>query len=433
MRRREILAGLGALGLPGLAEAAGAPLRTYGFRQASDAAKLRIADVEIWQLTGTRQTDGIARQWQVNPLQVYPEHALGPYPADPRIPRQSYEHRALYLVLRTQGGLEGLYGAIDPEAAVVVERQLKEFLIGQDPLAIETAWDKLYRRNRHSRAGHYMMALSAVDNALWDLAGRHYGAPVYRLLGGPTRSSCEAYASCLGASVEPEAAARRATDLRQQGFTHQKWFFAHGPSHGAAGMQANVALVRSLREALGDDYEIMFDAYSGWDLEYARRWAGLAEPYRPRWIEEPFSSEKLDSFVQLRGETSIPVATGEHFYGRWEVNRFLRRDALDVVQADPEWCGGVSELVKICALASANDVHVIPHGHNIHAALHVVASQSPMTCPLVEYLVHFKPEKAHFEKQPLVPVEGHIALPERPGFGLVLDDDKIEKKERFRA
>ena len=76
------------------------------------------------------------------------------------------------------------------------------------------------------------------------------------------------------------------------------------------------------------------------------------------------------------------MATGEHFYGRWQVNRFLRADALDVVQADPEWCGGVSELVKICTLASANDVHVMPHGHNIHAALHVVASQSPMTWPM---------------------------------------------------
>ena len=124
------------------------------------------------------------------------------------------------------------------------------------------------------------------------------------------------------------------------------------------------------------------------------------------------------------------MATGEHFYGRWEVNRFLRADALDVVQADPEWCGGVSELVKICTLASANDVHVVPHGHNIHAALHVVASQSPMTCPLAEYLLRFKPHKCHFEKDPLVPLNGHIALPTRPGFGIELDESKIDRMER---
>jgi len=427
MRRRQVVGALGALG------ALGATRLAPSFAQQARAEPLKISDVETWQLTGNRQTEGIARQSQVQPLHVYPEHALGPYPKDPRVPRETREHRALYLKIRTNAGVEGLYGAVDPEAAVVVERQLKGFLVGKDPLAIEALWDKLYRLNRHSRAGHYMMALSAVDNALWDLAGRHFGVPVYRLLGGPTRPSVEAYASCLGDSVEPEFVAKRCVELREQGFSHQKWFFAHGPSHGTSGLLANVALVRTLREALGDDYEIMFDAFNGWDLGYAKRWAELAEPYRPLWIEEPFSSEKLDSFVELRRSTSIPVATGEHFYGRWEVNRFLRRDALDVVQADPEWCGGVSELVKICALASASDVQVVPHGHNIHAALHVVASQSPMTCPLAEYLVHFKPEKAHFEKEPLVPVDGRIALPTRPGFGIELDDSKIQKRERFRV
>jgi L-rhamnonate dehydratase len=367
----------------------------------------------------------------VTPLHVYPEHALGPYPDDPRVPVETYEHRVLYLKVRTDSGAEGFYGLVDPEAARVVEHQLRDFLIGQDPLAIATVWDKMYRFNRHSRAGHYMMAMSAVDNALWDLAGKHFGVPVYRLLGGPTRESVEAYASCLGSSVEPEAVARRSVELKGQGFRYQKWFFAHGPSHGTRGLLANVELVRTLRESLGEEYEIMFDAFSGWDLDYARDWARLAEPYRPRWIEEPFSSEKLQSFVELRRSTSIPVATGEHFYGRWEVNRFLRADALDVVQADPEWCGGVSELVKICTLASANDVHVVPHGHNIHAALHVIASQSPMTCPLAEYLLRFKPHKLHFEKNPPVPLNGRIALPARPGFGIELDESKIDRMERI--
>jgi len=313
----------------------------------------------------------------------------------------------------------------------VVEHQLRGFRVGQDALAIAKVWDQMYRYNRHSRAGHYMMAMSAVDNALWDLAGKHFGVPVYRLLGGPTRDSVEAYASCLGSSLEPEAVARRSVELKDEGFRYQKWFFAHGPGDGTRGLLANVELVRELREALGDAYEIMFDAFNGWDLDYAKRWAHLAEPYRPRWIEEPFSSEKVQSFVELRRSTSIPVATGEHFYGRWEVNRFLRADALDVVQADPEWCGGVSELVKICTLASASDVHVLPHGHNIHAALHVVASQSPMTCPQVEYLLRFVPHKTHFEKDPLVPVNGHIALPTRPGFGIEFDEAKIDRMERI--
>jgi L-alanine-DL-glutamate epimerase-like enolase superfamily enzyme len=392
---------------------------------------MAISDIEIWEVAGPRQTEPIAYQGQVAPLHIYPEHALGPYPADPRVPVETVEHRVLYVKVKTDAGLEGLYGLVDREAARVVQHQLRPFLIGQDPLAIAEVWDKMYRSNRHSRAGHYMMGMSAIDNALWDLAGKHFGVPVHRLLGGPTRESVEAYASCLGSSVEPEAVARRSVELKQQGFRYQKWFFPHGPSHGTKGLLANVELVRNLRRALGDEYEIMFDAFNGWDLDYAKDWAGLSEKYRPRWIEEPFSSEKLQSFVELRRSTSVPVATGEHFYGRWEVNRFLRADALDVVQADPEWCGGVSELVKICTLASANDLHVVPHGHNIHAALHVVASQSPMTCPLAEYLLHWKPHKTHFEKDPLVPVNGHIALPTRPGFGIELDESKIDRMERI--
>ncbi len=423
MRRRHVMGALGVLGAAPFAPA---------FAERARTERLAISEVEIWEVTGSRQTEPIAYQGQVTPLHIYPEHALGPYPDDPRVPVETVEHRVLYVKVKTDAGLEGLYGLVDREAARVVEHQLRDFLIGQDPLSIATVWDKMYRVNRHSRAGHYMMGISAIDNALWDLAGKHFGVPVYRLLGGPTRESVEAYASCLGSSVEPEAVARRSVELKQQGFRYQKWFFPYGPSQGTRGLLANVELVRNLRRALGDEYEIMFDAFNGWDLGYAKDWARMAEQYRPRWIEEAFSSEKLQSFVELRRSTSIPVATGEHFYGRWEVNRFLRADALDVVQADPEWCGGVSELVKICTLASANDVHVVPHGHNIHAALHVVASQSPMTCPLAEYLLHWKPHKTHFEKDPLVPVDGHIPLPTRPGFGIELDESKIDRMERIK-
>jgi L-rhamnonate dehydratase len=110
-----------------------------------------------------------------------------------------------------------------------------------------------------------------------------------------------------------------------------------------------------LRDAAGDDVELMFDAYSGWDLNYALEWAKQVEKYRPRWIEEAFHPEMIESFAALRRAVSFPVASGEHFYGRWEVERYLARSALNVVQADPEWCGGVSELVKICTVSSLHD------------------------------------------------------------------------------
>ncbi|HEU0120417.1 MAG TPA: enolase C-terminal domain-like protein [Bryobacteraceae bacterium] len=388
-----------------------------------------ISAVEMIRVEGRRKTEaGDAKgQHQVNPLHIYEEHRPAEYHERTK-PAGEVRASAYYLRIATKEGVEGLYGPIDTEAAIVVYQQLRNFLIGKDALAGETLWDKMYRSNRHSRSSHFMMAISAVDNALWDLRGRYFSTPVYRLLGGPTRKQVEVYGSCLGHSVEPERMRKTAAEFKRQGFRHQKWFMPLGPGDGAAGLQKNVDMVRHLREAVGNDADLMFDAFMGWDLNYAVQWAKQVEQYRPRWIEEAFHVDKLESFAALRRATTVPVATGEHFYGRWEVQHFLRADAITVVQADPEWCGGVSELMKICHIASAYDAQVIPHGHSIHSALHVVASQSPMTCPLVEYLISKMSSYYWFEKWDPKPVNGKITLPETPGFGIVLDEAKIEKR-----
>jgi L-alanine-DL-glutamate epimerase-like enolase superfamily enzyme len=335
---------------------------------------------------------------------------------------------ALYLVLKASGGVEGLYGPIDREVAIVIDQQLRGFLKGKDALAGETAWDQLYRLNRHSRGGHFLMAISAVDNALWDLRGRYFQAPVYRLLGGPSREEVEFYGSALGSSVEPEKVRTRAQELLAMGFRNQKWFLADGPARGAEGFARNVATAGILREVLGATGSFMFDVFNGWDLPYALRWCKEVESLRPRWLEEPFSSEKVDAYARLSASTTVPIATGEHFYGRWEVQRFLKADAIRVVQADPEWCGGVSELKKICTIASLYDVPVIPHGHNVHAALHVVASENPSTCPMGEYLVLKMGSYYHFDRHDPKPVGGKVALNGRPGFGMELETAKIEKR-----
>lgn len=177
----------------------------------------------------------------------------------------------------------------------------------------------------------------------------------------------------------------------------------------------------------------MFDTFSGWDLDYALEWAHQVEKYRPYWMEESTHPEKMESFAALRRSTTIPIASGEHFYGRWEVERYLEAGALSVVQADPEWCGGISELVKIGTVASLHDVRVIPHGHSIHAALHVIASQSPMTFPLAEYLINKMKTYYHFEKDPPVPKRAHFALPQQPGFGIEFDESKIESHKILRS
>jgi L-alanine-DL-glutamate epimerase-like enolase superfamily enzyme len=420
MRRRNFLSTFAAAGAP--------PAVAQG-QQTSSTGKLKINAVEMWRVEGRHDVlRGVNRQHQVQPLHIYDEHRPKPYRDDPQPTKATAPTSALYLKIKTDGGLEGIYGPVDFEAAFVVDRQLRPLLIGKDPLAGEALWDQMFRLNRHSRRGHFMMGISAVDNALWDLRGRYFNAPVYRLLGGPTRPAIQAYGSCLGFSVEPEAVRRKCVELKGQGFMHQKWFIAYGPGDGSAGLKKNVELVRNLRDSLGDDVDIMFDAFMGWNLDFAIAWAKQVEQYRPRWIEEAFAPDKIESFAQLRRSTSVPVATGEHFYNRWEVHDNLRAGAISVVQADPEWCGGVSELVKICHLASLFDAQVIPHGHSLHAALHVVASQSPMTCPLVEYLINKMSYYYEFEKHILRPEIGKITLPERPGFGIVLDEAKIEKQ-----
>ena len=418
MKRRTFLASLGAVPAVPVELSRGQP------------GSLSIRKVEVLQLEGKLTALALRPyQHQVQPLHIYPEFRPQPISGPTELIEANRTYRALYLRISTTDDVFGLYGPIDPEAAIVVDRQLRPFLEGKDPLAGEALWDQMFRSNRHSRRGHFMMAISAVDNTLWDLRGRYYNAPVYRLLGGPTRQRVRVYGSCLGFSVDPKAAAQKAAELAREGFVLQKWFLAYGPGDGAAGLEQNVALVRELWQAVGSEVDLMFDAFMGWDLNYALGWIRQVEAYRPRWIEEPFHADKVSSFVELRRKTSIPVASGEHLYNRWEVLEYLRAGALDVVQADPEWCGGVSELVKICALASACDAHVVPHGHSLHAALHVVASQSPMTCPFGEYLINKMRTYYHFEKQPLKVSNGEISLPHRPGFGIELDESKIERQQ----
>jgi|CZKL01.1.fsa_nt_gi L-alanine-DL-glutamate epimerase-like enolase superfamily enzyme len=389
---------------------------------------LKIESVDVLELHG-RYTEeaGVNRQTQVNPLDIYDELRPPIYKDKPDGSRE-VQYEANYIRIRTLAGLEGLYGPVEREPATIVYEDLRPFLIGKDALAGEALWDQMYRSNRHSRAGYFLMALSAVDNTLWDLRGKFYSVPVWRLLGGPSRDRVEMYASALGFSLEPEAVRTRCLELKSEGFRYQKWFIGYGPGSGSEGMRKNVELVKLLRETLGEDYEIMFDAYSGWDQDYALEWARQVEQYRPHWMEEVTHPEKIDGFAAIHRGTSVPLASGEHFYGRWEVERYLQAGTLSVVQADPEWCGGLSELVKIGTVASLHDVQVIPHGHSLRSAVHTIFSQSPMTFPMGEYLVNKMKHYHHFEKNPPVVEQAHIALPTGAGFDIQLDPAKIESQ-----
>jgi L-rhamnonate dehydratase len=426
MKRRHFLLGSAA---SAFAATGARALGAQSVPSASHAdGPLKIESVELIELHGSYTEEaGVDRQVQVNPLDVYDELRPAPYANKPSGSKQVHAS-AVYLRIRTSGGIEGLYGPIEKSAAIVVQQNLRPFLLGKDALAGEALWDQMYRSDRQSRDGLFMMGISAVDNTLWDIRGKYYGVPVYRLLGGPTRSSVEMYCSNLGFSLEPEAVRSRALQNKRDGFRYQKWFIAYGPGSGPEGMRKNVELVRILRETVGDDTELMFDSFSGWDQDYALEWAHQVEQYRPHWMEESTHPEKIESFAAMRRSTTIPIASGEHFYGRWEVERYLQAGALSVVQADPEWCGGTSELLRIGTVASLHDVPVIPHGHSLRAAIHVIASQSPMTFPMGEYLIIKMRHYYHFESNPLVVERAHIALPTGPGFNVQLDPAKIESQ-----
>ncbi|MEU6647347.1 enolase C-terminal domain-like protein [Saccharomonospora sp. NPDC046836] len=391
--------------------------------------EIRVANVRLVELSATPAEDPGNH---ASPPQaradtgVYSELHPGPqgWPTASRPRRKA----ALYLELETTTGVVGRYGPVDRAAISPLAEWLGSALVGMPALAGNYIWDVLARSHRHSRHGHYKIAMSAVDNALWDLRGRIAGRPVWQLLGGGGRPKIPAYASTLGSFHDGDEVERTAAELLDEGYTAQKWFFADGPAQGVDGMERNVALVERTRSVVGERSALMFDAFMGWDVDYARRWCDRVEHLRPDWLEEPLAPAAVPALARLRASTRVPLAAGEHLYDVADVLPLLQRGLLSVLQVDPEWCGGVTELVRMCAVADAFGVPVIPHGHGIHAALHVVASQSPALCPRVEYLYHHKPARLGFELDPPAPHGGAFDLPNRPGFGIELDDHKIEQR-----
>jgi len=398
--------------------------------------RMKVTAVRLLHLRGAMAFDG--EFWEerlVRPLDLYPRHRGGP-PGDLRRGEDGrYRMTGIFLRVETDEGVYGTGGPLPADQAYITATQLRPLLLGEDPRATELLWDLVYRAQVHGRKGPSMMALSALDCALWDLKGKWLGQPVYRLLGGPTRETIPAYASALGYSVEPERAAARARELVASGFRATKWFFRHGPGSGREGIEHNVALVRALREAVGPDVDLMLDAWMSWDLPYAETMGRRIAGYAPRWLEEPTLPDKLDVYAAIRRALQplgIPVSGGEHEYTRWGLKLYMDGGCVDVLQPDMYWCGGLSETLKICALASTYDLPVIPHGHSVPATCHLIAAMPPNLCPLLEYLVKWNTIHQWFLKTPVHPVNGEVAVAalDRPGIGMELDESKIlEQRE----
>ncbi len=387
---------------------------------------MKITGLRFREVRGPLAFEGVF--WEerlVWPIDVYPDQRSRGTERLERLNEREYLVTALFLEVQTDGPLTGLAGPISTDQAYMIERLLSPVMIGEDPLAIERVWDGMYRLAIHGRKGVVMQAISAVDCALWDLKGKWAVAPVYRLLGGPLRSEIPAYASALGYSIEPAAAAMRARELIAQGYWATKWFFRYGPGSGREGMQANIALAEALREAVGPQVDLMLDAWNSWDVPYTVASSGALAAVQPRWLEEPVPPDRIASYAELRRRLPFPIAGGEHEYTRWGLKQLMDAGAADVLQPDIYWAGGISEMLKICALASTYDVQVIPHGHSTPATAHLLFAQPPQLCPYIEYLVKWNAIHQNFFRQPIQPVNGVVIPPHQPGLGIELDKTKI--------
>jgi len=336
-------------------------------------------------------------------------------------------HGWLLVEIFTDEGHVGLgNAALAPQATKqVIDLYLKPLLIGQDPWDIERLWQHMYRKTMaFGRKGIGMVAISAVDIALWDLLGKSANQPVYRLLGGRTKTRVPVYASRLY-SVELNELATEAKRYKDEGYQAMKLRFGWGPTDGARGMQKNVALVRTVRESVGDEIDVMADAYMGWTLDYAKRMLPLLEPFHLRWVEEPVIPDDIQGYTELKKSMRIPIAGGEHEFTLYGFRELLEARAVDYIQFDTNRVGGLTQARKIAALAESYSVPVIPHAGQMHNYHVVMASfNSPMAeyFPVVDVEVGNELFWYIFDGEPRAK-NGSIDLDENtPGLGLKINE-----------
>ncbi len=343
-------------------------------------------------------------------------------------------HGWLIVEIFTDDGHMGIgNAALAPQVTKqVIDLYLKPLLIGADPWDLEFLWQHMYRKTMaFGRKGIGMAAISAVDIALWDILGKSARQPVYRLLGGKTKPRIPVYASRLY-SVELGKLAAEAKKYKKEGYRAMKLRFGWGPTDGAEGMQRNVDLVRTVRQAVGDEIDVMADAYMGWTLDYAKRMLPLLEPFHLRWLEEPVIPDDIQGYAELKRTGRIPIAGGEHEFTIYGFRELLEAKAVDYIQFDTNRVGGITQARKIAALAEAHSVPVIPHAGQMHNYHVVMAS---LNSPMAEYFPIVDVEVGNelfwyiFEGEPKAK-DGFIELDENtPGLGLKVNEKALEKFE----
>ena len=312
----------------------------------------------------------------------------------------------------------------------IIDSKLTALLVGENPLNTEYLFEKMYRSTvAYGRKGAVIAAISAIDIALWDIKGLAFGQPVFMLLGGRTRPAIETYYSRLYTrdldSLQAEAARYKA-----EGFTGMKLRCGYPLTDGLAGLKKNVEMVRVVRETVGDDVNVMLEAYMGFNFSYARQLLKELEPYNLRWVEELMLPDEIHNFAKLKQYTDIPLSGGEHEYTRYGFHDLLETGALDIFQFDTNRVGGFTEAQKICNMALVHGVEVIPHGGQMHN-LHVVMSS--FACPMAEYFPQTEIEVGNemfwyiFDGEAIAE-NGKLQLNDhKPGMGLTLKTEGLEQ------
>jgi len=340
-----------------------------------------------------------------------------------------------FVLVRTSAGITGI-GEVSPmnsrAAALLIADAFAPLLKGMNPLDIERCWEKVYYRTyKQGVMGLQPEALAGVDIALWDILGKVTGLPIHRLLGGKRRDSVRLYASMGGgAMATPIQMARRAEKAVSDGFTGVKVRMDYGPVTPDADVAKDLAMLSEVRRAIGDGIELLYDVNNGYSVHTAIRVGKELEELGVIHYEEPLAQTDYAGYAQLVEAVDVPVAAGEHEYTRWQFRDLIQYANPDILQPDLVKCAGISEAVKIAALASAHHKSLCPHqtqpaigvAANLHFTSVFVNNDRAQEFPFGE----LKSSLHRLFENPLEFEDGRMKVPDGPGLGLVLDEKKLK-------
>ena len=313
----------------------------------------------------------------------------------------------------------------------IINDHYNELLSGENPIATERLWDLMYRSSTpYGISGITSYAISAVDNAIWDLKGKLMGYPVYELLGGPVKKKIPCYASNTNLSYPNK---NNISWFLELGFKAVKVFLRHGPEEGIAGLRKNEELVAETRELIGPDIELAVDSWMSLNTEYAVRLVETLRKYHIKWLEDYFLPEDMNSYSNFRSRVpGQTLATGEHWYTIHPFASAAKTGVVDILQPDANWVGGITSIIRICHIAEANGLTVITHGGMNYPYGQHIAAAMPVI-PWGERSEGVSPPGIPLEEMAVLPgtsiiKEGYLTPSDKPGFGMELSIDWLEKR-----